>query len=202
MWLAWSLSEGPCGMQLKLYMKYTLQHQVCQWLAICRNETAWCCMKLHVPVRNGMFRHLHVLGAQKQLWWVTHWSVTHGVWINKPNMSLNFGIRHAYAYRSHWSCNLTREDHRKNDHLYMNMFIASTNGLYGGLMTFAYQMAKNSLSTQWYPVVPAATCIESGRPGRMFCRVETTGCCFFGLVVSNITNDIANDSFLYLYNMI
>ena len=59
--------------------------------------------------------------------------------------------------------------------------------LYGGRITFASHMAKNSLSTQ-YPVVPAA-CVESGTPGRMFCWVETTGCCLFGLVVSNFTND-------------
>jgi hypothetical protein len=62
--------------------------KVCRWFVVGRNVTAWFCMKLHVPVGNGMFsimfRHfIRLPGVQKQLGWVPLWSVTNGVWIRR-----------------------------------------------------------------------------------------------------------------------
>lgn len=62
--------------------------KVYRWFVAGRNVTAWFCMKLHVPVGNGMFsimfRHfIRLPGVQKQLGWVPLWSVTNGVWIRR-----------------------------------------------------------------------------------------------------------------------
>ena len=64
---------------------------VCQWPVVGRNETTCSSRKWY------LYRHLHVFSMQKQLWWVTLWSATHGVW-----MKIIYGVRyHGHLWPYH-----------------------------------------------------------------------------------------------------